>query len=331
MNVLSDFVESRELRTQPEQDLDEGSWGKSRFRVGFMAQLMAPDAAVLRWALLCSALGHVLLEATVGIGPNAHLNLVARSHSADLPPLVAVAVQIPEQKVQDPPPKIVMPPDKPLEIPTDVAKSPEVIDDKKERQDKVEKKAKRAKRKKRPRRRRVAKRKPVSSPKAEPGAAQKAQQIQAPSRTDKPADPNALPAQNIAEAGPGPLGDTAEKGPVGDGGPADSGDSKVDADIDMKALLRAYLRKVSKTFHRDFDYPRAAKRLRLEGRAVVVATIDSRGRVLSVSLGSSSGHAVLDKAALKAVRAVAKVPPAPGALEWQRRAVRVPFRFSLQG
>lgn len=51
------------------------------------------------------------------------------------------------------------------------------------------------------------------------------------------------------------------------------------------------------------EYPVQARRLGLEGTAVVQTTIDSSGRVRDLKLQRSSGHQLLDNAALKAFRA----------------------------
>lgn len=49
-------------------------------------------------------------------------------------------------------------------------------------------------------------------------------------------------------------------------------------------------------------YPESARRAKQEGRAMVRATVSADGRVQSVKIQRSSGHAILDRAALDAVR-----------------------------
>ena len=50
------------------------------------------------------------------------------------------------------------------------------------------------------------------------------------------------------------------------------------------------------------DYPREALEQGIEGQPTVIAEYDSQGRVTSVRLRTSSGHAALDRAALEAAR-----------------------------
>ena len=76
-------------------------------------------------------------------------------------------------------------------------------------------------------------------------------------------------------------------------------------------------------------YPVRARRLGLEGRVVVRVAVGADGRAAEVTVAESSGHAMLDEAALAAVRTWTFAPalrdgrPEPGAL-------LVPVRFALR-
>jgi protein TonB len=73
-------------------------------------------------------------------------------------------------------------------------------------------------------------------------------------------------------------------------------------------------------------YPAVARRLRVEGRAVVKIRVDGAGRVTSVSLSETSDHAALDDAAVAFARRVPSLPPPPGGpIE-----VMVPVVFALR-
>ena len=50
------------------------------------------------------------------------------------------------------------------------------------------------------------------------------------------------------------------------------------------------------------EYPRRARRLRLEGTAQLLVTVDAAGKPLRVLVQTSSGHTLLDEAAIAAVR-----------------------------
>lgn len=70
-------------------------------------------------------------------------------------------------------------------------------------------------------------------------------------------------------------------------------------------------------------YPASAQRLGIQGRARVAMTIDPRGSVVDVQLLASSGHGVLDDAALSSARLWRFAPPGTF-----RRAAQT-FRFAL--
>lgn len=70
------------------------------------------------------------------------------------------------------------------------------------------------------------------------------------------------------------------------------------------------------------EYPPIARRLELEGTAWLRFEIDRAGVAHAVELARSSGHDVLDRAAL---RTVARAGPLP----WVYGRVEVPVRFAL--
>jgi protein TonB len=74
-------------------------------------------------------------------------------------------------------------------------------------------------------------------------------------------------------------------------------------------------------------YPSAARPDRLEGRAVVLFTVTSDGRIDSRRILESSGHAMLDAAALEAVDRMEPLPPFPPDLE--KEAASLSFKFPL--
>ncbi|MBU0681527.1 MAG: energy transducer TonB [Proteobacteria bacterium] len=76
-------------------------------------------------------------------------------------------------------------------------------------------------------------------------------------------------------------------------------------------------------------YPRQARRRGLEGVVMLEAHIAISGRVTELRLFTSSGHTILDRAALKAVRRWRFIPGTVGHKR-QEMWVKVPVRFQLQ-
>jgi protein TonB len=77
------------------------------------------------------------------------------------------------------------------------------------------------------------------------------------------------------------------------------------------------------------EYPRMARRRGLEGVVTIEAKIDRNGRVEELRIFAGSGHTILDKAALKAVRAWQFSPGTVGG-RTQSMWVKVPVRFELR-
>lgn len=74
---------------------------------------------------------------------------------------------------------------------------------------------------------------------------------------------------------------------------------------------------------REEFYPREAIARGLEGRVVLLLTLDAAGRVRGLEVASSSGHALLDDAALRAATRITQLPG-------DRRQVLLPVDFRLE-
>lgn len=70
---------------------------------------------------------------------------------------------------------------------------------------------------------------------------------------------------------------------------------------DILAQIRAKIERAKR-------YPRAARRMKIEGRPTVLFQINSDGSVKYVKLAKTSGNGILDKAALETVRDAAPLP-----------------------
>ena len=101
-------------------------------------------------------------------------------------------------------------------------------------------------------------------------------------------------------------------------------------EVDVDAVYRGYIGSVSRAVHRTYNYPKAAVRLRIEGKVVIELVIDNAGHIVSTRIATSSGHAVLDRAALKAVAALRGLPKPPAELKWTKRSMMVPFEYTMK-
>lgn len=77
------------------------------------------------------------------------------------------------------------------------------------------------------------------------------------------------------------------------------------------ATMASYMAKLRAWLARNMRYPASARSSGLEGAALVRFTIDENGRVLSASLARSSGHAVLDTAAVNMIKKGSPAPTPP--------------------
>lgn len=91
----------------------------------------------------------------------------------------------------------------------------------------------------------------------------------------------------------------------------------------------SYLATLSGRLERHKNYPIAARRLGLEGEALVQLRLDDTGRAISVRIVRSTGHRMLDDAILRMV-AEAQPLPAPRIPRGEIFECVVPVRFSLQ-
>jgi len=76
-------------------------------------------------------------------------------------------------------------------------------------------------------------------------------------------------------------------------------------------------------------YPRLARRRGLQGGVLLDVLVDGQGRVAQVKLGRSSGHGILDRAAIKAVQAWSFRPGSEAGVSAEMW-VSVPVRFQLK-
>jgi protein TonB len=148
----------------------------------------------------------------------------------------------------------------------------------------------------------------------------------APPPAEKPKPPKAKPSKAApAKSAPAPppvaavtaKAKGAGAGKVGAGGTSDS---------QGRASASSYRAKVTAHLQRRRFYPNEAKRGRLGGTAVVRFTLNARGGVVSATIARSTGHAVLDRAAIAMVKRASPFPPIPAGLG-ASITIEAPIRF----
>ncbi len=101
---------------------------------------------------------------------------------------------------------------------------------------------------------------------------------------------------------------------------AKTNDGGVKAASNYKGKVVAKLRRAKR-------YPKKAQRKKLTGTARVAFTISRSGSVSGIRISRSSGHAILDQAALEMVKRASPMPKFPGDIRQARMTLQVPVRF----
>ncbi len=99
-----------------------------------------------------------------------------------------------------------------------------------------------------------------------------------------------------------------------------------DRTIDIR---KAYTQQLKELIERQKQYPVLARKGRQQGRVVIEFSINTTGALDFVEVAQSSGHTLLDRAALKAVRAVDIFPEPPAALP-KNSSFQIAISFKLE-
>jgi protein TonB len=128
-------------------------------------------------------------------------------------------------------------------------------------------------------------------------------------------------APSVAAVSPQPSGAAAgsASGPLAGNAPA--------VDEDLVARYRLQLIGAARRYKR---YPRAAMDNQWEGAAEVAMVIGANGRILEMTISSSSGHQVLDQQAIDMFRKAKPLVPIPAALRGREFRVTLKAIYSLR-
>lgn len=96
-----------------------------------------------------------------------------------------------------------------------------------------------------------------------------------------------------------------------------------------RASAQAYMRLLAAALQQQRNYPGEARKQRLQGVVAVRFTLDRAGHVLAMAIARSSGHALLDQAALAVLQRADPLPAIPPEFGQDRLTVTVPIEYSL--
>ena len=97
-----------------------------------------------------------------------------------------------------------------------------------------------------------------------------------------------------------------------------------------KELRRGYTRQIRHRIAQKKFYPAVARRRGFEGQPVVAFILNKDGSLGHLALDKTSGHKMLDQAALKAVKKGAPFPEIPEQLNLKKFKFKLPISFSLE-
>lgn len=149
---------------------------------------------------------------------------------------------------------------------------------------------------------------------------------------DGPADWEMDPGEEGGRLGgtPGGTGDGVG-GPASEAAPEAAPVPTGPSRAQLRARVMGYIRGLSGSLGGRVSYPLAARRAHLQGVVVLRLRLAQDGRILGVRVSRTSGHGVLDDAALASVRDVGALPAPPEGVPWdEQRELPVPIRFQLQ-
>lgn len=172
--------------------------------------------------------------------------------------------------------------------------------------------------------------KPESEPEPEPEPRIVPEPIPEPEKTPAPtlASTSKKPVHSAPNAPEHsePVADSTASTAAGEFSP----NGQIELNAGTSTAIDNYLSQLSRHLGKFYEYPRRARRLGQEGVPVIVFRFQRDGTLVEHYLQDSSGHELLDKAALDMLKQAAPLPPVPDNMAGQQFSYALPIRFSLR-
>lgn len=102
------------------------------------------------------------------------------------------------------------------------------------------------------------------------------------------------------------------------------------SDEELKRIWGDFTSTIRSQIARAKNYPSSAREEGLEGKAFLAFKLRKDGRAFDISVVRSSGHAILDKAAEKAIKDASPFPKIPDLLDRKVALLKIPITFILR-
>ncbi|MFT4578787.1 MAG: TonB family protein [Nitrospinales bacterium] len=99
---------------------------------------------------------------------------------------------------------------------------------------------------------------------------------------------------------------------------------------DFKKVWGRYTNSIQLKISQSKIYPPLARERKQQGKVFLSFKLDANGKILELSIENSSGHKILDQAAIKAIKEAAPFPTIPASLNKKYASLKIPISFILR-
>ncbi|MBN4077886.1 TonB family protein [Nitrospina gracilis] len=107
-------------------------------------------------------------------------------------------------------------------------------------------------------------------------------------------------------------------------------DSVLQTGDEFKEIWGRYTNSIQLRIAQSKIYPPLARERKQQGKVFLSFKLDKEGEILELSVENSSGHKILDQAAIKAIKEAAPFPNIPASLNKNYASLKIPISFILR-